>query len=241
MAWRIPPTLLHFANYSSGSIAWRENEITTTKKTQKKQKHTITLTLHCSMLWVIQIQRQFWTHIRRNLGLKYYATGVVSRGNAWERHSQCMLKFLRTPKMHAIGYIILHLQYQNFSWGNTPGLSDQDANLRLARQRFHCSCFTKRPLLRARSVLGFCVRLVRRTRRTRWTSWNRRRNGSTRCARAYSGNCEMWKTTRWMWNSSERHCAARSWPWKEVHRKTIFSHFYWKFISNLKAGKDKGI
>ena len=60
----------------------------------------------------------------------------------------------------ALNCWILHIQSQKFSgddtWYVTPagapvlGVLDPDTNFRLARQRAHCSCFTKWPLVRIR-------------------------------------------------------------------------------------------
>ena len=55
-------------------------------------------------------------------------------------------------KTHEIAGFCIY-NYQIFSVGYTPGLPqkrtrclDADINFRLSRQRFHRSCFTKRPL-----------------------------------------------------------------------------------------------
>ena len=57
------------------------------------------------------------------------------------------------PVKNAPEWRILHIQSRNLSGSDIPEPSqkrprclDPDTNFRLARQRSHCSCFTKRPL-----------------------------------------------------------------------------------------------
>ena len=100
---------------------------------------------------------------------------LILRGNTWERYSHCWkadgthrngvptVKCLRThygrhgepfSSLNSLNCRIFHIQYQNFSWGDTlgppqirPRCLDPNTNFRLAHQHSHCSCFTKWPLL----------------------------------------------------------------------------------------------
>ena len=64
------------------------------------------------------------------------------------------------PAKNALGCTILHTQSQNFSGvifpripATAPRCLDADINFCLARQRFHRSCLTKRPLLQSSVTL----------------------------------------------------------------------------------------
>ena len=101
-------------------------------------------------------------------------TRVHFEGDAWERrfHRWSVSERImdgtanRFPATNALDCRISHVQSQTFSNGSVPRCLDPDTNFRLARQRSHCSCFTKRPL--------GCTRWQREARSERVTSCERK-------------------------------------------------------------------